>query len=46
MKDELWEKLITQIITDLAESDCSALYGLLDMLPDDALEKYLPEDES
>ena len=46
MKEEVWEKLITQIITDLAESDHTAIYGLLDMLPDDALEKYLPEDKS
>ena len=46
MKEEVWEKLITQISTDIAESDHTAIYELLDMLPDDALEKYLSEDES
>ena len=46
MKEEVWETLITQITTDLTESDHTAIYELLSMLPDDALEKYLPENES
>ena len=46
MKEELWEKVITQITTDLAENDHTVIYELLDMLPDDKLEGYLREDES
>lgn len=46
MNEELWAKLIDQIQTDLSDSDCTALYELLCFVPDDALEKYLPENES
>ena len=44
MKDGLWEELIKQIRTDIADGDCSALYGLLSFLPDDTLSGYLDEE--
>lgn len=44
IKDGLWEELIKQIRTDLADGDCSALYELLSFLPDDTLSGYLDEE--
>ena len=46
MNEELWEKVIENIRYDIKHGDCEALYELLSFLPDDRLEKYLPEDES
>lgn len=45
MNEELWEKLFDQIHTDLSGSDCAALYELLCLLPDDALNNYLAQGE-
>jgi hypothetical protein len=46
MNEELWAKLFDQIQTDLSDSDCTALYELLCLLPDDALNNYVAENES
>ena len=45
MKEATWDKLIENLRHDIEHSDHSAIYELLDMLPDDALEKYLPDVE-
>ena len=46
MNEELWSKLFDQIQTDLSDGDCTALYELLCLLPEDALNNYLTEIES
>ncbi len=43
MNEELWEKVFDQIQTDVSDSDCAALYELLCLLPDDALNNYVAE---
>jgi hypothetical protein len=45
MNEELWAKLFDQIQTDLAENDHTAIYELLCLLPDDALNNYVAEVE-
>ncbi len=46
MNEKLWEKLLDQIHTDLnVTGDYTALYELLCLLPDNALNSYLAEDE-
>ena len=45
MMEATWDKLIETLRHDIEHSDHSAIYILLDMLPDDALENYLPDGE-
>ena len=46
MNGELWAKLFDQIQTDLSDGDYAALYELLCLLPDDALNNYVAERNS
>ena len=46
MKEDIWARLILQIQEDLDYGDFTAIYELLDMSPDDAVQKYLNEEES
>ena len=42
MREDIWARLILQIQEDLDYGDFTAIYEMLDVLPDDALQKYLP----
>ena len=44
MREDIWARLILQIQEDLDYGDFTAIYEMLDVLPDDALQKYLPEE--
>ena len=42
--EDLLDKVITQVKTDILGNDIGALYELLDQLPTDILTNYLPQE--
>ncbi len=44
-REELLQKVMKQLVTDVAVDDYDALYELLYMSPNDALISYLPENK-
>ena len=45
MNDELFEKVLSQILSDVMDEDYTAIEELFDAIPEDKLRGFLNEDE-